>query len=509
MHFIVTDRKEEGNYQSGPLVVLTLRGSPKTPLVDGRLGKLGNTAKNLLKNAIQDPAGTQAPCAALCFRRNCFDLVLRRTGTLSGEFFGNEHCQTGFLPLKVEMLVCWSTVRSGRREKAMGTIRRVGGPFLLTVGCLAVLAIALGDDREARPQSGDQQAKIVMADKDWPVFRGNSLQTGVARQPLPDKLQILWQFKTQDAIEGSAVIADGVVYVGSYDQNLYAIDLQTGNLKWKYQAGPIKAAPGVYKGLVFVGDMDGGFHCLDARTGKKKWTFKTGGEITAGPNFVDDAVLVGCYADETLYKLSLDGKVLWKFKTEGPVNGSPAVVGKQTFVAGCDSVLRILDIEKGKEQAKVDLDGPAGASAAIAGQHLYVGTMNNEFLAVDWKNAKIEWRYRAARNAREFYASAALSEDLVVVGCRDKRVHAIDRKTGKPVWNFQTKGRVDSSPVLAGGRIYVGSLDGHLYVLDLRKGNLIAQFKLGDAISASPAVAAGRLVIGTEDGVVFCLGAKN
>jgi outer membrane protein assembly factor BamB len=85
-------------------------------------------------------------------------------------------------------------------------------------------------------------------------------------------------------------------------------------------------------------------------------------------------------------------------------------------------------------------------------------------------------------------------------------VHAVDMKTGKPAWTFMTRARVDSSPVVVGGRVYVGSGDGKLYVLDAASGKPVQEFEAGGPISASPAVASGRLVIGSSDGKLFCLG---
>ena len=86
-------------------------------------------------------------------------------------------------------------------------------------------------------------------------------------------------------------------------------------------------------------------------------------------------------------------------------------------------------------------------------------------------------------------------------------MHALDRQTGKAAWTFTTRARVDSSPVVAGGRVYVGSNDGKLYVLDAASGKSVFEFEAGGPLSASPAVASGRLVIGSQDGKLFCLGA--
>lgn len=351
-----------------------------------------------------------------------------------------------------------------------------------------------------------QPAKVST---EWPLFRGGPLQDGVAGSALPDALAIRWKFQAKEAVEGAAAIVGATVYVASLDEHLYALDLATGKEKWRYKAAPMKAAPSVRGGAVYVGDGDGIFHCVDAATGKKRWTFEAGGEIVGGANFAGELVLFGSYGDETLYCLSPDGKEKWRFKTQGPVNGSPAVAGDRTFVAGCDGALHVLDTASGKEVAAIDLGGPAGATAAVRGDHLYVGTISsNTMLAIDWKQARTDWTFEPAKHQQPFYASAAVTEELVVAGSRDKHVYALDRKTGKEAWDFATQGKVDSSPVVAGKRVYVGSMDGNLYVLDLEKGNLLAKYPLGREIACSPAVAEGCLVIGTREGTVCCLSKK-
>jgi outer membrane protein assembly factor BamB len=101
-----------------------------------------------------------------------------------------------------------------------------------------------------------------------------------------------------------------------------------------------------------------------------------------------------------------------------------------------------------------------------------------------------------------------VTEDLVIVGSRDKKVYALDRKTGEEKWSFLTENRVDSSPVVAGNRVFFGSLDRTFYVLDL-KGNEVQKLEVDAGILGSPAVAEGCVVIGTEKGTVYCFGKKE
>jgi outer membrane protein assembly factor BamB len=348
-----------------------------------------------------------------------------------------------------------------------------------------------------------------LAADDWPLFRGNSLQTGVTEQKLPDRLDVRWTFETKDAIEGTAAIVGDTVYVGSTDENLYALNLADGKPKWQYKCAPIKAPASCHDGSVFVGDEDGTFHRVDAARGTRQWTYKTDGEISSGANFAGDTVLFGS-GDENLYRLSLkDGKLLWKFKVAGgPAMGTPAVVEGRTFAAGCDSTLHVIDLESGKELKSAELSGQVGAAAAVGGDNIYVGTMSNQVQAVDWKKGQVRWTYEEEKRAQPFASSVALTEKLVIAGSRDRRVHALDREKGTETWSFLTGNKVDSSPVIAGGRVYVGSADGFLYVLDAAMGTELQKINLGSAVLASPAIGSGRLVVGTEKGVVFCLGAK-
>ncbi len=375
--------------------------------------------------------------------------------------------------------------------------------WLLPLLTLAVLGLVLASAAGGQPKGKPPRAV------DWPLFRGNPLQNGVAASSLPADLAVRWKVKMKDSIDATVAIVNGVVYAGSYDEHLYALDLTTGKEKWKVKLGPIKAAPSYRDGSIYVGNEDGIFFRLDAATGKTLWKFDTDSEITSSANFVGDRVLFGA-SNSILYCLDAAGKMVWKFRIEGgPVNGSPTVVGKRTFVGGCDSKLHIIDVDSGKEVSSVDLGGQTGATAAVADDQVFIGTMQpGNVQAVNWKKPEVQWIFEPQRNG-EFYSSPAVTKDLVLVGNRDKRVYALDRKSGKPVWEFATQKRVDGSPVVVGDRVYVGSLDGNLYVLDLAKGKELQKFELGRSIVASPAVAEGRLVIGTTDGMLYCLGKKQ
>jgi outer membrane protein assembly factor BamB len=364
----------------------------------------------------------------------------------------------------------------------------------LTVRCVALLFLLGGDS-------------VLLAD--WPLFRGGTTQTGVTKEALPDPLEIRWQTKLGRGIGSTAAIVDGVVYVGCYDEHLYAFDLASGKPKWKFKGGSFKASPSVLDGAIYLGDEDGVFYCVDAAKGTKRWDLDTEYKITGGANFAGNLVLFGA-DDSTLYAVNrADGKVVWKYRTkQGPIYGSAIVADGKTFVAGCDSMLHIVDVKEGKGLAQVELSGPSGSTTAYLGGKLYIPNMGNQVQAVDLAKREVAWSFESDQ-PEAFNCSAAVTDKRVVVGSDDGKVYALDPVKGTAVWSFATdKGRVECSPVIAGQRVYVGTTAGALYVLDLEKGTQLQKLQLGRGITASAAVSDGRLVIGTTDGVLYCLGKK-
>ena len=101
----------------------------------------------------------------------------------------------------------------------------------------------------------------------------------------------------------SPVVAEGTVFFGSGDSNVYALNAASGALKWKFKTGEVvHASPAFADGTVFVGSWDTYFYALDAASGKEKWRFKTGEDpqihnqigIQSSAAVVDGIVYFGC-----------------------------------------------------------------------------------------------------------------------------------------------------------------------------------------------------------------------
>ena len=343
---------------------------------------------------------------------------------------------------------------------------------------------------------------------EWRQFRGTSALTGASASAPPAALKLLWSYNVGGPIASSAAIAGGVVYVGGGDGDLVALDLASGKLRWKYATGNLigESSPAVSGDAVYIGDLGGVLHAVNLRDGKPLWTFKTAGEIKASPVVADGVVLIGSY-DTRLYAVDArTGKPRWDVATKGMVHATAGVRDGMTFVTGCDALFRAIRIADGKEVFQIETGAYTAASPLLAGDRAYVGTFNAEVLALDLTRRTVVWRYAQQDTEFPYYSSAALDDGRLIVGGRDKLVHAIDAASGKRLWTFATRARVDSSPSVAGGRVYVGSGDGRLYVLESASGKKLWEFDTGAGIAASPAIGGGRIAIGAEDGRLYVFG---
>jgi serine/threonine protein kinase len=193
----------------------------------------------------------------------------------------------------------------------------------------------------------------------------------------------IWRFACEDEVRSSPAVHKGIVYVGAYDHNLYAINAEDGKFLWKYATeGGIASSPYVHEGLVFIGSADRVLYAISANTGRISWTCPSQGSIWSSPKAAFGHVFFGS-DDGHLYAANMhSGRVAWAFDTEGKVRSSPAIGDDAVFV-GCE----------GGTVYAVDTSGEA------------------------------RWRFRGRRGVT---SSPALTEDMVYVGCQDWFVYGLD-----------------------------------------------------------------------------------
>jgi eukaryotic-like serine/threonine-protein kinase len=100
--------------------------------------------------------------------------------------------------------------------------------------------------------------------------------------------RVIWNDSANNQVWSSPYAYNQVIFVGSYDYNLYALNIRDGGIKWKFATtGLIKSSPLAYKGMVYVGSYDKRLYAVDSATGTVKWSQNINGAIQCSP-IIDD-----------------------------------------------------------------------------------------------------------------------------------------------------------------------------------------------------------------------------
>ena len=313
----------------------------------------------------------------------------------------------------------------------------------------------------------------------------------------------LWEFACEDEVRSSPTVAEGIVYVGAYDNNLYALDAKKGQFIWKYATeGGIASSPFVWRDMVFVGSEDRLLYALNARTGGLAWTCPTGERVRSSPRVEYNQVFFGS-DDGHLYAVSAQsGRVTWKFQALKPIRSSAAISDDVVYFGSDDSHVYALDIQNGNLKWKFRANRGITSSPAIDEGLVFVGSTDWNVYALDAQRGWAIWRYRT-NNA--VTSSPAISEGCLYIGSVDGSLYAIDTKSGRLIWKFSAEGQITSSPAVAEDAVYFGSIDEHVYSVDVKTGKLRWSFKAGGPVPSSPFVADGIVYIGSTDNKVYAL----
>ena len=119
------------------------------------------------------------------------------------------------------------------------------------------------------------------------------------------RLKQLWSYTTGNSVYSSPAVVNGVVYVGSEDSNVYALNATTGAKLWSYATSfGVYSSPTVANGMVYAGDGNGKVYALRAKTGALLWSYTTGTVEYSSPAVSNGVVYLGSY-DHNLYAFGL------------------------------------------------------------------------------------------------------------------------------------------------------------------------------------------------------------
>lgn len=311
-----------------------------------------------------------------------------------------------------------------------------------------------------------------------------------------------WKFECEDEVRGTPLYHDGTLYIGSYDNNLYALQAGSGEFSWKYATdGGVVSRPAVFEGNIYLGSEDKYLHCVSARSGKVVWTYPTNGPIRSSPTISAGYVFFG--SDDMFMHVvnALNGRRAWRVDAGAPVRSTPCIHGDFVFVGNEVGDLFCVGLG-GNIVWRFKAKRAITSTPVYSNGVVFVGSVDTILYALDAKTGYILWRFRMTRAT---ICTPCIAENYIFIGSVDNNIYCIDIQTAKKIWNFTTDNQVTGSPVIHRDSLYCGSVDGSIYCLEYRTGRLRWKFPTKGAITGTPIVANDTLYFGSTDNYVYAI----
>lgn len=329
-----------------------------------------------------------------------------------------------------------------------------------------------------------------------------SVRTHTESFKIEDTSKLAWKFECEDEIRGTPIVQDGVVYVGSYDHNLYALDATKGDFLWKYPTeGGIVSRPAIYDGNIFFGSEDRRLHVISQRSGKLAWLYYADGPIRSSPAISEGHVFFGA-DDDCLHAVNaISGRRAWKMNSSAPIRSSPVVENERIFFGNENGDFFSVDLT-GNIKWRFKSKRAITSTPFLANGIVHFGSVDATICAVDAKTGFVIWRFRLPKPT---IASPVMAENFLFIGCADYSLYCIEANSSKQIWRFETEHQIAGTPLIFRDSVLFGSVDKNIYCLEYRTGRLRWKFGTGGAITGGIAFWQDKLYFGSTDHHLFAL----
>lgn len=365
----------------------------------------------------------------------------------------------------------------------------------------------------------------------------------MTRRPRPPRT-VRWIFSADAKISAAPVVDDEMVYFGSWDQNVYAVEAATGKPCWKFATGnAITTSPAIHGGVVYSASHDGHVYAIERDSGHLLWKRRLRhDDATPDPNpnhlWIDCSPVVGAWTcasadektppkrlfigahDRQMHALDVEtGAEVWHFPTFNWILGRPTVEDYIVYFGSMDGRMYAVDARCGAlhwiyEAGKYLAFGPAVvpgsaggegvcSSPLVADSTVYAGADDGHLYALDRAGGREKWVFRTGK---WIWGRPLLSRGMLVVASADGGVYGVDKETGDSVWKHESGNTYYTDVVSWDQHALVASTSGRLDAFDPSNGRIAGTFNAGTAVRATPTVGAdGLIYLATCAGQVYAL----
>ncbi|MBN2423627.1 MAG: PQQ-binding-like beta-propeller repeat protein [Calditrichaceae bacterium] len=348
---------------------------------------------------------------------------------------------------------------------------------------------------------------------------------------------IVWSFETDGPIMGSALVDNGIVYIGSRDSYLYAIDAATGSEIWHYKSGnqifttPVKLdtiicfeSGNILYGVNLQGELSWSFQLYDGpvQNMHDEWDY-----YHSSPLVVEDTVYIGTEKGHVFGVNGRNGSEVFHCQTPGAgytIETTPAVFNNKIYFGDWDGVFYAYNLSSETLVWQYDTKNDGTYSGwvnaivtdpVIHDGSVFFGGRNCKFYCLDTETGEKHWMYKDP-NDMWIIGGPTLADSILYVGSSYQQVaHAFNANSGELLWKKSVVHRANGKAMADGDLVYIGTQStsdiniGTLCALNKSDGNLKTNLNLGTQIYSTPVLADGIIYLGGYNGRVYAIHKDN
>lgn len=308
-----------------------------------------------------------------------------------------------------------------------------------------------------------------------------------------DNGERLWRVNVVPEEEEDEALGGGIAYgaerlfVTTGVGEVIGLNAATSGELWRVALGaPIRVAPTYSEGRLFVVTYENKLFALDANNGNLLWTHSGIAEDTqllggASPA-VSGGLVVAAYSSGEIYALRVDnGREAWNYTlgsitrlgplaSLGDINGSPVIDRELVYAVSHAGRLVAISLRSGERLWEQNISGVQ--TPWIAGDFLFIMTTQGDLLCLSRIDGLIRWIRRLPRyedpedkEGPILWSGPLLVSDRLIVVSSIGQAVSISPYTGEPLGLIEMPGDIEMAPIAANGMVYILTMDGELVAL--------------------------------------------
>jgi outer membrane protein assembly factor BamB len=287
-----------------------------------------------------------------------------------------------------------------------------------------------------------------------------------------------------EGLDSDGMLGGGLAYDSGWlfatmsSGEVLGLNAASGTQIWRQSLGlPLHAAPTVADGHLLVESADNQLYALDGQTGRPLWRhagFFEGASMLGGPSpAVDAGVVVVPYSSAEVFGLLLDsGRPLWNDTVQRPrrtealaqindIDGEPVIADDEVYVAGYGEQMAAIDLRRGVRSW--DLDLGSTDTPWLAGDFLYVLSTRGEVVCLLRANGRIRWVSPLPRltdpkdpsSTPIKWTGPILAGDRLLLAGSNAQAVSMSPYNGEILGRIDLPGPVSVPPIVANGTVYI------------------------------------------------------